>query len=74
MRCYNGCPDKEYQALLDGRALARKRLAVIGLRDTYFPLEGMYMVFDSNFLPFGPFHPSLTDAAEAAIDKARRAA
>lgn len=74
MRCYDGCPDKEYQALLDGRALARKRLAAVGLRATYFPLESMYMVFDSNFLPFGPFYNSLADAAEAAIDKVRRAA
>lgn len=45
MRCYNGCPDKELQAVLDDNAAAEIELAVFGARATYFPMEERWMVF-----------------------------
>lgn len=45
MRCYNGCPDDELQALLDDAKRAEQELAAAGMRAVYFPSEGAWMVF-----------------------------
>lgn len=52
MRCYNGCPDKALQAVLDSAADVRKELERIGkeidgvgCRATWFPMEEKFMVF-----------------------------
>lgn len=45
MRCYDGCPDKELQAFIDAEAKAHRELAKLGLRATYFPMEGAWMAF-----------------------------
>lgn len=39
MRCYDGAPDKNLQALLDDSKLAHKQLKSLGLTATYFPVE-----------------------------------
>ena len=38
MRCYNGAPDSEFQALIDDAQLAQRQLGVVGARATYFPV------------------------------------
>lgn len=67
MRCYNGQPDKDLQALLDDLRKAGEELAAVGLRATYFPMEGKWMVFDKNHRPIDGFHSSKRDAADAAM-------
>jgi len=66
MRCYDGCPDKELQAIIDDCALARKQLADAGLTVTYFPMEGKWRVF-RNYTATGGFHDTLRQAADAAL-------
>ena len=66
MRCYNGCPDKELQALLDDQALATKELAAIGARATYFPMEQKWMVF-KDYEAITEFHDTKRQAANAAL-------
>lgn len=41
MRCYNGCPDSELQALLDNRERLRRRLVFLdpNARSVYFPAD-----------------------------------
>lgn len=67
MRCYNGCPDKELQAVLDDNAAAEIELAVFGARATYFPMEERWMVF-KDYKPVTDFHSSKRLAANAAIN------
>lgn len=57
MRCYDGCPDDELQALIDDEVKASKELARHGMRATYFPMEGKYMVFQG-LKPITGFHSS----------------
>ncbi|HEY6020840.1 MAG TPA: hypothetical protein VIY48_13360 [Candidatus Paceibacterota bacterium] len=66
MRCYNGCPDKELQAVLDDNALASKELAAIGARATYFPMEEKWMVF-KDCEPISKFHDTKRQAANAVL-------
>lgn len=47
MRCYDGCPDKELQAVIDDNKAAREALAGMGVRAVYFPGEEMFMGFDT---------------------------
>lgn len=68
MRCYNGCPDKELQALIDDMKLASKELAAIGARATYFPMEHKWMVFSDNKAITG-FHDTKRQAANAALGR-----
>ena len=68
MRCYNGCPDDELQALLDDKALATKQLAAIGARATYFPTEQKWMVF-KDYEAITEFHETKRQAANAAIGR-----
>jgi hypothetical protein len=44
MRLYNGCPDSAFQAVLDRKAAARRRLerANPKARCVYYPMEGRY--------------------------------
>lgn len=39
MRCYNGCPDKELQALIDSRQAAKDEAKRLGIQLTWFPVE-----------------------------------
>ena len=48
MRCYNGQPDKELQALMDDAALVTRQLAAHDARAVYFPAEGRWTVFKAN--------------------------
>lgn len=49
MRCYNECPDKELQAVIDDDKAARGELAAMGVRAVYFPSEEMFMGFDAEY-------------------------
>lgn len=42
MRCYNGCPDDELQAVWDNNDKARKYIVGAGYLVTWFPVEGKY--------------------------------
>jgi len=66
MRCYNGCPDSELQALLDDAKKAGEELAKKGMRAVYFPAEGAWMVF-KNLAPVTDFHYSKRSAADTAL-------
>ena len=66
MRCYDGCPDSEYQAHLDDEAKASEELSKIGARATYFPMEGMWMVF-KDYKAISGFYPSKRAAASAVL-------
>ena len=65
MRLYNGCPDKELQAVMDRDATAHKRAKAAGLGLTYFPAEGQWMAFKDHISVSG-FHDSPTAALEGA--------
>lgn len=67
MRCYNGCPDKELQAMLDDKRKARQELVAAGLHATYFPMEGKWMVFDKDYNAVTGFCDSVREAADTAI-------
>ena len=54
MRCYDGCPDSSYQALLDSCAAARATIIKLGYTVTYFPMEERYMAF-KDFRPASAF-------------------
>lgn len=69
MRCYNGCPDKELQALIDDCALAAKQLDAVGARATYFPVEERWMVF-RDYLQISEFHHTIRQAADAVLGPA----
>lgn len=71
MRCYNGCPDSELQALLDDQALATKQLAAIGARATYFPMEQKWMVF-KDYEAITEFHNTKRQAANAALERIQK--
>lgn len=45
MRLYNGCPDKELQAIWDANRAAREEARSLGMSITYFPMEEKYMAF-----------------------------
>lgn len=64
MKCYNGCPDKELQAILDDQANAQKELSKMDLHATYFPMEKRYMVFTENFKSDFVFHTSIREALD----------
>ena len=64
MRCYNGCPDAELQAIIDDVDEAHKELAAAGARATYFPMEGKWRVFVGLKIN-GEFQPTVRAAAEA---------
>lgn len=66
MRCYNGAPDSELQAFLDDSELASQQLAAVGMRATYFPMEGQWMVFRGLHAVTG-FYPTKRGAANAAL-------
>jgi hypothetical protein len=68
MRCYNGCPDSELQALLDAQARARAELQakLPGASATYFPMEEKWMVF-RDLQPLTGFKDTLIAAVAAAI-------
>jgi len=68
MRCYNGCPDSELQALIDDNTLATKQLATIGAHAIYFPMESAWMVFKDNEA-ITEFHSTKRSAANAALRK-----
>lgn len=67
MRCYNGCPDSELQALIDRDVKAQKDLAKFGARATYFPMEQKWQVFKDHRM-VGKFQDSLPEAARLAIE------
>lgn len=67
MRCYNGCPDKELQAFIGAKQKAHDRLKKAGLRATFFPAEGQYMVFDSQHRAVTGFFDTVQEAASAAL-------
>ena len=50
MRCYDGCPDAELQALIDARAAARAKLraAFPAARCVYYPVEQAFLIFQDN--------------------------
>ena len=66
MRCYNGCPDSELQAVHDANADAKKRLKDAGASATYFPMEQKWLVFKGN-RPVGEFKSTILEAANAYI-------
>lgn len=61
MRCYNGCPDTELQAVWDAKADMRKKLDAMAnslgasAYVTYFPLEGKWLAF-SNYKMISGFN------------------
>jgi FMN phosphatase YigB (HAD superfamily) len=64
MRCYNGAPDNELQAIIDDNKAVDKELAALGMRTVWFPMEGMYMVFkDINAIT--DFHNTKRECLEA---------
>lgn len=71
MRCYDGAPDSELQALLDGKDRCHKRLAKAGLKATYFPMEGKWMVFKGHHA-VTVFHTDLFSATHAAMKETDR--
>lgn len=62
MRCYDGCPDSELQALIDAKIKARKEIESLGYTVTYFPMEDKWMAF-KNYLPATKFHNSIIEIA-----------
>lgn len=55
MRLYNGCPDKELQAVMDARQAAIDELAALGIRATFFPAEGKWKGF-KDYRSVSEFH------------------
>lgn len=45
MRCYNGCPDDELQALINERARVKAAIVAAGYTVTYFPEGEFYSAF-----------------------------
>lgn len=70
MRCYNGCPDSELQALLNANAEAHKRLNAVDERYsvTYFPNGGFWQVFLDN-IQVGAEHQSLIHTVNVEISR-----
>lgn len=66
MRCYNGCPDSELQALIDDSAKATQELKAIGAHATYFPVEDQWMVF-KDYQPLTGFHGTKRQATNSAL-------
>ena len=50
MRCYDGCPDSELQAVIDAEYAAEQRLRELcpEAHCTYFPSPGVYQVWVNN--------------------------
>ena len=72
MRCYDGCPDSELQALIDHKAALRKKVTERygpGARVTYFPMEGAYRVYSADHKPLGVMSPSMDVAVNSALAK-----
>jgi hypothetical protein len=74
MRCYNGAPDDQLQAVWDSRDKAKAALkrACSAAWCTYFPMEGMYRCARYNdygrFEELTEFHSSIESACDSAID------
>lgn len=71
MRCYNGAPDTELQALLDYRAALRRQLETRGARICYFPMEQMWQVYSTDHKPLGVMSESFEEACNSAMEKLR---
>ena len=67
MRCYNGCPDSELQALLDETHRLRESLRAVDkeARVTYFPMEEKYRAHR-----WGEALSDLCDSLSEAVDQA----
>ena len=65
MRCYNGAPDKELQALMDDSERAGKELEALGLHATWFPMEQGWVVFRGIHPVNDDFYSSRRAAANA---------
>lgn len=76
MRCYNGCPDSEYQAHLD----EQKRLSIIldktipGATCTYFPAEERYQCFTKDYRMIGEFSTTKAGAVHTAMAASKQSA
>lgn len=66
MRCYNGQPDKELQALLDEEHAVLTRAEKEKVQLTYFPAEEGWIAFRS-FKPVSGFHSTPRPALEEAL-------
>lgn len=60
MRCYNGCPDTELQALLDENDRLRAEIIRRGFWVTYFPNGEFFQVFNASHLPVTGEHKTLS--------------
>jgi hypothetical protein len=63
MRCYDGCPDSQLQALIDRSNEAKRVIETLGASVTYFPMEGQFMAFQ-HYKPISRFHRSRAGVAE----------
>lgn len=68
MRCYNGCPDDELQAVIDAKRAAFDEAKRLGINITYFPMEGQYMAF-RDIEQVSGFHDHPRGALEEAKEK-----
>jgi hypothetical protein len=53
MRCYNGCPDDELQAIIDEREAAHREGRRLGIVITWFPVEERWAASRSIDAPGG---------------------
>lgn len=67
-RCYNGCPDKELQAIIDESKRQDAVLKRFGAHATYYPMEERWMVW-KNFDAVTDFKKSKSEAYYCAIKK-----
>jgi hypothetical protein len=63
MRCYNGCPDAELQALIDSEQSIRAQALKEGINLTYFPGEEKWGASEvETYKPLGELKTTLHEA------------
>lgn len=66
MRCYDGCPDRQFQEYLDSRERALESLKAAGFTICYFPMEQAWCGF-KGLLPVTDFLPSPESVARRLV-------
>jgi hypothetical protein len=69
MRCYNGCPDEELQAIIDDEAKATRQLTKRGIHATYFPMEGKWMGFNLASISVTSFYDTKREMFNSLLQK-----
>ena len=77
MRCYNGCPDSELQALIDHRKALKDEAKSLGYRLTWYPSEerwgaGVAIGGDKPYRLVGPLCQNIEESMRYVREDAER--